>query len=209
MGKFLFLFFSASTSYTHPHLKMPLSNKELKRYKAVKEEKKREPEGNELLVRPKASGAGPYIRRALMLLKGDDKNPEAKTYKSIIIMGRGQAIGKVVQIAEIVKRRVKGIHQVTKLEAETITTRYTAKNPEEGLEDVDVERSVPGLYITLSLDELDTSNLGYQKPLPEDEVTEGDLMPKKENRVSSYLFFSLSVYDGLAVQSMGKTKKKN
>eukprot|EP01064_Diplonema_japonicum_P028312 TRINITY_DN4316_c0_g1_i14.p1 TRINITY_DN4316_c0_g1~~TRINITY_DN4316_c0_g1_i14.p1 ORF type:complete len:223 (+),score=60.66 TRINITY_DN4316_c0_g1_i14:63-731(+) len=146
---------------------------ELKKYQRVKDEKeKADAPKNDLMVGPNKNPA-PYIKRALILFNGDGKDEEAEKYETITIMGRGKTVGQVVQIAEIVKRRVKGLHQITRMENTTVKDHYKPKpSIEEELEDLYFTRVVGGLHITLSLKELDTKDAGYQPPLPESEVTD-------------------------------------
>ncbi len=65
----------------------------------------------------------------------------------------------VVRLAELVKHRVKGLHQITKVTSIAITDEYEPL--EEGLDHLSFTRNLPALIITLSLEELDASTLGY------------------------------------------------
>jgi hypothetical protein len=80
----------------------------------------------------------------------------------------GRAISKTVTVAEIIKRRVPGLHQITELSSVEIVDVY--RPLEEGLDVVHNARSVSCIKITLSKEPLDTRHPGYQAPLPEDEV---------------------------------------
>merc|ERR1712187_569568 len=88
------------------------------------------------------------------------------------ITGTGNAITKAVSLAEVVKRRFKGLHQVTALSTTDIVDEYEPL--EEGLDKVTDTRTLSCIEIKLSKDELDTSDKGYQAPLPESEVTDYD-----------------------------------
>jgi len=79
---------------------------------------------------------------------------------------------KAVTKAEIVKRRFKGLHQITKVGSQEIVDEYEPL--EEGLDKVTDTRSLPSIEIKLSKDALDTSDKGYQAPLDESMVTEVD-----------------------------------
>lgn len=70
--------------------------------------------------------------------------------------------------AEIIKRRVADIHQVTEISSLTIVDVWEPK--EEGLDVVEQQRRVSVIQITLSKEPLDTSHIGYQPPLPADQV---------------------------------------
>ncbi|KAI4497359.1 hypothetical protein M0802_007606 [Mischocyttarus mexicanus] len=80
-----------------------------------------------------------------------DKFPN---YKCIIWTGIGQAVYKTISCSEIFKIKHPGLHQINKL-------RYVVsrnKNKTEG------DRQVPQIYILLSKEPLDTTELGYQAP---------------------------------------------
>jgi hypothetical protein len=70
----------------------------------------------------------------------------------------GRAMVKAVMVCEIVKRRVANLHQITTLGEVVITDVYEPK--EEGLKQVTVEKKVPTIDITLSLDQLDVNSTG-------------------------------------------------
>lgn len=102
-----------------------------------------------------------YITYALTLFK-------EKGHRSVVLKAMGRAINKTVTIAEIIKRRIKGLHQVTEISSTNITDTWEPK--EEGLNRLEITRHVSVMTITLSMDSLDTSSPGYQPPLPDDEV---------------------------------------
>merc|ERR1712048_1055707 len=106
-----------------------------------------------------------YCARANTLFNEQDK-------KTITITGTGNAITKAVTLAEVVKRRFKGLHQVTSLSTTEIVDEY--EPIEEGLDKVTDTRTLSCIEIKLSKEALDTSDKGYQAPLPESEVTEYD-----------------------------------
>ncbi|KAK3277983.1 hypothetical protein CYMTET_14050 [Cymbomonas tetramitiformis] len=102
-----------------------------------------------------------YISYATNLLE-----EKCLTYVTLKAMGR--AINKTVTIAEIIKRRVVGLHQNTSICSTDITDVWEPL--EEGLNRLETKRSVSMITITLSKAPLDTSLPGYQPPLPEDQV---------------------------------------
>merc|ERR1712151_364889 len=77
-----------------------------------------------------------------------------------------------VTSAEVIKRRFKGLHQITKIGSQEIVDEYEPL--EEGLDMVTETRSLPFVEIKLSKEELDTSDKGYQPPIDESLVTEID-----------------------------------
>ena len=80
----------------------------------------------------------------------------------------GRAINKTVTIAEIIKRRIPNLHQLTEIGSVNITDTWEPL--EEGLNTLETTRHVSVISITLSTVELDTSKPGYQQPLPEEQV---------------------------------------
>merc|ERR1719293_321833 len=86
-----------------------------------------------------------YVSRAAKLFNELDK-------KFIVITATGNALTKAVTSAEVIKRRFKGLHQITKLSSQEITDEYEPL--EEGLDKVTETRSIPFVEITLSKEAL-------------------------------------------------------
>eukprot|EP01062_Namystynia_karyoxenos_P080381 TRINITY_DN864_c0_g4_i1.p1 TRINITY_DN864_c0_g4~~TRINITY_DN864_c0_g4_i1.p1 ORF type:complete len:296 (+),score=74.78 TRINITY_DN864_c0_g4_i1:81-968(+) len=110
-----------------------------------------------------------YISDAIDMLEGDKR--------TIVLKGLGAACSRVVGIAEIIKRRIPGVYQITKVEGEEIIDTYVLKDEYKGKgeeETIEVKKQIPGLHIALSLDAMDKGAPGYQDPLPEREVQEED-----------------------------------
>lgn len=102
-----------------------------------------------------------YITYATSLLT--EKGHDAVTLK-----GMGRAINKTVTIAEIIKRRIPNLHQLTEIGSVNITDTWEPL--EEGLNTLETTRHVSVISITLSKVQLESSKPGYQQPLPEDQV---------------------------------------
>merc|ERR1712083_645216 len=90
----------------------------------------------------------------------------------VVIKASGNALTKAVTAAEVIKRRFKGLHQITALGSVDIVDEYEPL--EEGLDTVTDTRTVSTIEITLSKDALDTANKGYQPPIDESLVREYD-----------------------------------
>merc|ERR1719148_609539 len=117
-------------------------------------------------IRVTAAGSvSAYVSRAAKLFGEMEK-------KFIVIAASGNAVTKAVTSAEVIKRRFKGLHQITKLGSQEVIDEYEPL--EEGLDKVSETRNLPFVEIKLSLDPLDTSDKGYQAPLDESEVKEYD-----------------------------------
>ncbi|KAL0366004.1 UNVERIFIED_CONTAM: hypothetical protein Sradi_3490500 [Sesamum radiatum] len=102
-----------------------------------------------------------YITYAMTLLQ--EKNSDEIVFKAM-----GRAINKTVTIVELIKRRIVGLHQITAIQSTDITDTWEPL--EEGLQTLETTRKVSMVTITLSKKELDKSNIGYQPPIPADQV---------------------------------------
>ncbi|GAB4847700.1 hypothetical protein Ancab_026762 [Ancistrocladus abbreviatus] len=102
-----------------------------------------------------------YITYATTLLQQKGSN-------EIVLKAMGRAINKTVMIAELVKRRIVGLHENTSIGSMDITDIWEPL--EEGLLPLETIRHVSIITITLSKKELDKSSTGYQPPIPADLV---------------------------------------
>ncbi|XP_057773768.1 5'-3' exoribonuclease 2-like [Salvia miltiorrhiza] len=102
-----------------------------------------------------------YITYAMTLLqeKGSDE---------VVFKAMGRAINKTVTIVELIKRRIVGLHQITAIQSTDITDTWEPL--EEGLQILETTRKVSMVTITLSKKDLDMNNVGYQPPIPADQV---------------------------------------
>ena len=127
-------------------------------------EKAEEPlPSNEIRVR-RGVGIGRYLKRAWELLNAPEGSDE-----TIVIKGVSNAVQSAVNLAELVKHRVKILHQVNKISNITIVDEYEPLV--EGLDHLKFSRVVTMLQITLTKsDNVDKTDVGYQGPIPEDEV---------------------------------------
>eukprot|EP01018_Ginkgo_biloba_P037869 Gb_08119 [translate_table: standard] len=93
---------------------------------------------------------------------------QEKRAPEIVLKAMGQAISKTVATAEIIKRRVYGLHQNTELSSTSITDVW--EPIEEGLLPLETTRHVSMITITLSTKPLDQTSVGYQAPLPSEQL---------------------------------------
>jgi len=114
-----------------------------------------------------------YVSRAAKLFNELNKT-------KIVITATGNALTKAVTSGEVIKRRFKGLHQITKIGSTDIVDEYEPL--EEGLDNVTDTRSVPFIEITLSKEALDTADKGYQPPIDESLVKEYDAEEEAERR---------------------------
>jgi DNA-binding protein len=97
---------------------------------------------NEIRVR-KDKGIGKYLQRAYELLN-DNENPK----DSVVIKGVANAIQSAVNLAELIKHRVKGLHQISKISHITIVDEFEPLI--EGLDHLKFNREATMLEITLT-----------------------------------------------------------
>ncbi|PPD71641.1 hypothetical protein GOBAR_DD31471 [Gossypium barbadense] len=124
-----------------------------------------------------------YITYAMTLLQEMGSN-------QIVFKAMGRAISKTVTMVELLKeadivvhalamqKRIVGLHQITSIGSTDITDMWEPL--EEGLLPLETTRHVPMITITLSKNELNTSSVGYQPPLPADQVKASIKIDHKE-----------------------------
>ena len=97
---------------------------------------------NEIRVK-RGVGIGRYLKRAYELL-----NDPQNVQDQIIIKGVSNAVESAVKLAELIKHRIKGLHQYNKISHITIVDEYEPL--EEGLDHLKFTRIVTMLEIVLS-----------------------------------------------------------
>jgi DNA-binding protein len=102
-----------------------------------------------------------YLTYAIALL-------EEKGASEIILKGLGNAITNTVTTAEIIKRRIPGLHQNT--QTSSVHKNYNWEPLEDGLQPLETTRHVSMITITLSKIQLSTSSPGYQAPPHADQL---------------------------------------
>ncbi|XP_006866627.1 PREDICTED: ribonuclease P protein subunit p25 [Chrysochloris asiatica] len=114
---------------------------------------------------------GSKIRNLLAFATASMAQPATR---AIVFSGCGRATTKTVTCAEILKRRLAGLHQVTRLRYRSVREVWQSLPPEptpghspgESPTSLSVLKNVPGLAILLSKDALDPHLPGYQCPDP-------------------------------------------
>jgi hypothetical protein len=92
-----------------------------------------------------------------------------KCKNTILICGLNLAISKVILIAEIVKTRIKNLHQINKIDCLISNDKF----------DDSLEKRVPKLEIILTTKEPINKGMGYQNPISEDDYKKLELMEKE------------------------------
>jgi DNA-binding protein len=120
---------------------------------------------NEIRVR-RGVGIGRYLKRAWELLNDTESQND-----TVVIKGVSNAVQSAVNLAELIKHRVKGLHQINKISNINIVDEYEPLV--EGLDHLKFSRIVTMLQITLTKSAVvDTTDIGYQVPIEESEVQE-------------------------------------
>ncbi|XP_006824095.1 ribonuclease P protein subunit p25-like protein [Saccoglossus kowalevskii] len=82
--------------------------------------------------------------------------------KKIVWNGSGQSVTKTVTCAEIMKRKVKNLHQNTQVYYKRIEESWEPKD--NGLDRLKVNRGIPAISILLSKEKIDPIIPGFQAP---------------------------------------------
>ncbi|XP_034437687.1 uncharacterized protein LOC117759589 [Hippoglossus hippoglossus] len=82
--------------------------------------------------------------------------------RQVVFTGSGRAVTKTITCAEIMKRKVGSLHQLTKLRYKVVKEMW--ESSEGGPSEMTVHRTVPSISILLSKDPLDPQEPGYQPP---------------------------------------------
>jgi len=135
------------------------------KYRKVDKPKSTEAVAEDEIRVTSAGSVSAYISRAAKVFNELEK-------PKVVIKATGGALTKAVTLTEVIKRRFKGLHQITSLGSVEIVDEYEPL--EEGLEMVTDTRTVAVLDITLSKEALDSSDKGYQPPIDEALVTDFD-----------------------------------
>ncbi|KAG8514541.1 Ribonuclease P protein subunit p25 [Galemys pyrenaicus] len=114
---------------------------------------------------------GSKIRNLLAFATASMAQPATR---AIVFSGCGRATTKTVTCAEILKRRLAGLHQVTRLRYRSVREVWQSlppgpapgRKPGEPAASLSVLKNVPSLAILLCKDALDPRQPGYQPPSP-------------------------------------------
>ncbi|KAI8548970.1 hypothetical protein RHMOL_Rhmol07G0315100 [Rhododendron molle] len=143
------------------HAVVIIEQKRMDRYQRVEKPRAETPiDENEIRITSQGRMRS-YITYAMTLL-------QEKGSTEIVFKAMGRAINKTVTIVELIKRRIVGLHQITSIASTDITDTWEPL--EEGLLPLETTRHVSMITITLSKKELNTSSVGYQPPIPADQV---------------------------------------
>lgn len=98
---------------------------------------------------------------AMARIQGE-KGPSGGGLRQVVFTGSGRAVTKTITCAEIMKRKVGSLHQLTKLQYKVVKEVW--ESSEGATPQMTVHRTVPSISILLSKDPLDPQEPGYQPP---------------------------------------------
>lgn len=102
------------------------------------------------------------LRFATARMRGEGKDSHGRSTRQVVFTGSERAVTKTITCVEILKRKVEGLHQVSKLYYKTVDEVWEAS--QHGAPDVTMQRTVHAICILLSKDPLNPHEPGYQPP---------------------------------------------
>uniref|UniRef100_A0A8C5F4N5 DNA/RNA-binding protein Alba-like domain-containing protein n=1 Tax=Gadus morhua TaxID=8049 RepID=A0A8C5F4N5_GADMO len=105
---------------------------------------------------------GSKIRNLMGGVGGVAGSGGAGGLRQVVFTGSGRAVTKTITCAEIMKRKVGSLHQLTKLRYKGVKEVW--ESHDGGASEMTVHRTVPSISILLSKDPLDPREPGYQPP---------------------------------------------
>ncbi|TSY27750.1 Ribonuclease P protein subunit p25-like protein [Bagarius yarrelli] len=94
----------------------------------------------------------------------EEASGESRLCRQIVFAGVGPSVSKTITCVEILKRRLGGLHQVTRLVYSSLQETWEPLEPSAGLDSITVTRNIPSIWVLLSRDPLDPNADGYQAP---------------------------------------------
>ncbi|XP_020515643.1 ribonuclease P protein subunit p25-like protein [Labrus bergylta] len=102
------------------------------------------------------------LRFATARMQEEGEERKGALLRQVIFTGSGRGVTKTITCVEILKRKVGGLHQVSKLYYKTASDVW--ESPQTGASSVSMQRTIPSICILLSKDPLDPQEPGYQPP---------------------------------------------
>uniref|UniRef100_A0A3B5QW68 Ribonuclease P/MRP 25 subunit-like n=1 Tax=Xiphophorus maculatus TaxID=8083 RepID=A0A3B5QW68_XIPMA len=135
---------------------------------------------------------GSKIRNLLRFALSQLEAGPAPPCGRLLFSASGRAVSKAITCAEVVKRRLTGLHQLTRLAQSTVLEVWEPLEAGSGLDSLTVSRKLPAVWILLSREPLDPEQPGYQAP---GESGGGGVRPgpatRRRELDSRYLVYSL------------------
>ena len=138
-------------------------SQDLEKYKKVRAE--RDQVVDDVIRVNRKSPASTFVDQIIAKFK-DDK------VKEVVLSSLGAAISKTITIAEVIKHRIPGVHQVNEIKTIVLDDAYEPLEEfKSELKNITVERKLTCFQIVLSMAAPKNSKIaGYQSPIPASEV---------------------------------------
>ncbi|XP_077424110.1 ribonuclease P protein subunit p25-like protein [Vanacampus margaritifer] len=102
------------------------------------------------------------LRFATARMQSEGKDSHERSPRQVLFTGSGRGVTKTITCVEILKRKVEGLHQVSKLYYKTVDEVWGASR--DGASGRTMQRTVSAICILLSKDPLNPQEPGYQPP---------------------------------------------
>uniref|UniRef100_A0A672IP40 Ribonuclease P and MRP subunit p25 n=1 Tax=Salarias fasciatus TaxID=181472 RepID=A0A672IP40_SALFA len=102
------------------------------------------------------------LRFASARMQEEGRDSSGRALRQVVFTGSGRGVTKTITCVEILKRKVAGLHQVSKLYYKTVNEVW--EGPQQGAPGMTMQRTIPAICILLSKDPLDPQEPGYQSP---------------------------------------------
>ncbi|XP_061629117.1 ribonuclease P protein subunit p25a [Phyllopteryx taeniolatus] len=111
------------------------------------------------------------LRFATARMQGEGQDSYQGSPRQVVFTGSDRGVTKTITCVEILKRKVEGLHQVSKLYYTTVDEVW--EGSQHGGPAITMQRTVPAICILLSKDPLNPQEPGYQPPQSASAPTEG------------------------------------
>ncbi|XP_061678049.1 ribonuclease P protein subunit p25a [Syngnathoides biaculeatus] len=102
------------------------------------------------------------LRFATARMQSEGRDGYEGSPRQVVFTGSDRGVTKTITCVEILKRKVEGLHQVSKLYYKTVDEVW--EGSQHGVSGITVQRTVPAICILLSKDPLNPQEPGYQPP---------------------------------------------
>ncbi|XP_062246496.1 ribonuclease P protein subunit p25-like protein [Platichthys flesus] len=102
------------------------------------------------------------LRFVTARMHGEGRDSNGTSLRQVVFTGSGRGVTKTITCVEILKRKVGGLHQVSKIYYKTVNEVW--EDPQQAAAGTSTQRTVPAICILLSKDPLDPQEPGYQPP---------------------------------------------
>lgn len=102
------------------------------------------------------------LRFATARMQGEGEDSNMTSLRQVVFTGSDRGVTKTITCVEILKRKVGGLHQVSKLYYKTVNEVW--ESSQQAAPGITMQRTVPAICILLSKDPLNPQEPGYQPP---------------------------------------------